>query len=279
MDGCYLVQARHKTRLIEPPPFVPLFLAHLLPAPLRGTGNDPKILRMSFDLQAILELGELDQKILRLRGRLKRAPDLAAPQRSRVTKADNELTSIGEEGKAGLREVKRLELEAKGKEAEVEKAQVSLNQVKNNEEYQALLRTIASRQSELGVIETKILEAYDAQESREEKTKSATKRLKSQQGELATAQGRVKKEEEAVRGELTVLEETRCKISARLSQKHLELYERLLKKLGDAAVSEVVNEICQGCFMQIRPEQVSMIRGANQLVPCADCGRILWGRF
>ena len=70
---------------------------------------------MSFDLQAILELGELDQKLLRLRARLKRAPDLAAPQRARVDKAKKELAAIDGEGKLGLKEVKRLELEAKTK--------------------------------------------------------------------------------------------------------------------------------------------------------------------
>ncbi|MGE0707827.1 MAG: zinc ribbon domain-containing protein [Planctomycetota bacterium] len=234
---------------------------------------------MAFDLDALLTLGELDKQRLRLRQRLARAADLAAPQQARVDKVRRELQALDEEGKAGQREVKRLELEAKGKEAEVEKNQISLNQVKNNDEYQALLRTIEARKQELGELETRILEAYDAQEERDGRVRAGKERLASQEQELAAARGRVAQEEGLVQGELSGVEAKRAEAAARLDPAHLELYERLLKNLGDSAIAEVVDQHCQGCLMKIRPEQVSLIRGRQTMVVCADCGRILWGTF
>lgn len=234
---------------------------------------------MSFDLSVILELGELDRKLIRLRKRRDAAPDMAAPQRARVEKAKRELTQIAEQDKESAKQVKRLELDAKAKEAEIEKAQVSLNQAKNNDEYQALTRTIATRKDELSKLETEILESYEAQESREDLSKKAKERITSQEGELKAALERVAETQAKHGAEIETLEARRAELMAKLGEDHRDLYERLLERLGDSAVAEVRDEICQGCLLKIRPEQVSLVRGANTLVTCSDCGRILWGKF
>ena len=234
---------------------------------------------MSFDLSVILELGELDRKLIRLRKRRDAAPDMAAPQRARVDKAKRELSELGEQDKEAAKGVKRLELDAKAKEADIAKAQVALNQAKNNDEYQALTRTIATRQEELNALETEILEAYEAQESREELSAKAKERIASQEKELAEALERVKETQAKHGAEIEGLETQRAELLAKLSDDHRELYERLLARLGDSAVAEVRDEICQGCLLKIRPEQVSLVRGGTTMVTCSDCGRILWGKF
>lgn len=229
------------------------------------------------EIQAILTLGEIDGLLLRARKRLARAPQIAAPQRERVRMAKAELDRLSEEGKRGKREVTKLEGEAKDKQAALEKAQVALNSAKSNEEYQTHLRTIDARKSELSDIEDQILLAYDAQEERDTKTAAGKKRLATQEKELADAEKRVAAEESKVQAEVSELEAKRAEAASKLSEEHLAHYERILEKVGDSAVAEVVDEHCQGCYIKVRPDQGSKVRGGKELVSCWTCGRILYG--
>lgn len=234
---------------------------------------------MSFNLEAMLQLGDVDASLNRLRRRLGHAPGLAAPQQQRVDAAKAELETLKDETKLNQREVTRLEGEATAKKGEIEKAQLALNQAKANEEYQTLLRTIDARQSELSDIETRILEAYEAQDERVEREKAGKTRLAQQEKELKAALGRVAEEEAACNKEIEELEVKRKSFASEISAEHLELYEKILQKTGDKATAEVVDEMCQGCYVKVRPQQISLVRAGTELVVCFTCARILYGRF
>lgn len=230
---------------------------------------------MSFELPALLKLGAIDQKLHVARKRLAKAGDIAAPQRARVAAAEAELVRLKDETKVEQRNLKMLEGDQKAKEAEILKTNVTLNGVKNNDEYQALLRTIASKQHELSEIETKILEAYDAQETRDQAEAAGKTRLATQQKELKSAQGRVSEEEAAARAEIETLEAQRVEAAGALEAKYLKLYEKTATK-HENVTAEIVGEMCQGCFVKVRPNQISLARGGKEMVTCTDCGRILF---
>ena len=230
-----------------------------------------------FEIQAILSLGEVDGKLLSARKRLARAPNLAAPQRERVRMAREELERLASEGKRGKREVTSLEGEAKDKSAAIEKALIALNSAKSNDEYQTHLRTIDARKAELSELEDRILLAYEAQEERDAQTVAGKQRLATQERELAEAEQRVAAEEAKVQAEVEELASQRAAAAQRVSEEHLAHYERILEKTEDSAIAEVVDEHCQGCYLKVRPDQGSKVRGGKELVSCWTCGRILYG--
>jgi len=231
---------------------------------------------VSFDLQGILRLGDLDREILGARRRLRNSTSLAAPQRGRLEVAETELARMKEQTKLSQREVTRLEGEAKAKQAEIDKYSLAQNRAKTNEEYQTHVRSVERARGELGEIETRILEAYEAQEERDRADKKIAESLTGLKRELQEANGRVKAEEDLCHTDLTKLEEERARATSSLSQDLLQLYQRLLDKTGDSAVALVVDEICQGCYMKVRPEQISQVRGGKELVICFTCGRMLY---
>ena len=233
---------------------------------------------MSFDLQAILALGEVDRKLHRARKRLAKASHIAAPQRSRVEMVEAELKKLKDEAKHHQLHLKTLEGDQKAKEADIQKAQVTLNAAKNNDEYQSLLRTIDTRSKELSEIETQILQFYEAQEAREAREAACKDRLASQQKELKSAEGRVSEEESKVKAEIEGLEAERAAAAEKVDKKYLDLYDRLATK-HENVTAEVIDEMCQGCFVKVRPNQVSLVRGGKEIVTCIECGRILLGRF
>lgn len=231
---------------------------------------------MSFDLPAILTLGELDRRLIAARKRLAAAPQQAAPQEQRVASSKGDIQRLTDEAKHTERDVKRLEGEAEAKKQAITKNEVALNMAKSNDEYQALLRAMDGQKQELSDIETRILEAYEAQERLVEERAAAQQRLKAVEADLQAARQRVAALEAEVRAEVSELDEQRGRAAQAVSPEILELYRRVLEKVGDAAVVRVIDEMCQGCYTKIRPNQVSQIRGRKELVTCWDCGRLLY---
>lgn len=225
-------------------------------------------------LDAILRLSEVDRALYQARRRRGQALQISAPQEARVADARRGLERLKEQQKTQARDTTRLEGEAKSKTAEIEKAQAALNQAKTNEEYQALLRSIEQKKSELGDIETKVLEAYEAQERRVAEQKALEGKLKQLDGELAEAKKRVAQELGTIDADLARLEGQRAEAAGGLSAEHRALYQRVLETNKDSATAAVAADICQGCFMKVRPEQVSQVRG-KQIATCFTCSRIL----
>lgn len=231
---------------------------------------------MSSDLETILELGEMDRRLTPVKRRLRAVSSLAAPQESRHREVSAVIQGLDEKLKQGTLQLKQLEGDAKAKQAELDKAQSALNQCKSNDEYQALLRQIQQRKQELSQIETRQLEAMFGQETRQGERAEAAARLKEVDAELKAAHKRVAEEKAKIEAELKGLEEQRSAIVGRLGSEARDLYTRIVERTGDSATAEVIDENCQGCFMKVRPEQLSQLRARNQLVTCFTCGRILF---
>ena len=227
-------------------------------------------------LQPLIELGHIDRDLIAARRKLKNAPRLAAPQEGRVLEAKNALAKISNETKAGQREATRLEGEASAKKDAINKASTALNTAKSNDEYQGHLRTIDKAKQELSDIETKILEAYEAQEGREAEEKRYKDRLAKQEAELKEAMKLVEAEKTRVQGVITDLEAKREAIRETIQEEHLKLYERILDKQGDNALAAIHDDMCGGCSMRIRPDQKSKVRGGNEILTCFTCGRIIY---
>lgn len=226
-------------------------------------------------LDAILRVGEVDRALFQAQRRRAQALQISAPQEARAGDAKRLLEKLKEQAKTMARDTTRLEGEAKAKQAEIDKAQVNLNQAKTNEEFQSLTRTIAARKAELGELETKILEAYEAQEKRTQDQKETEVRLKQHEAEVAEAKKRVAEEMKKIDADVARLEGERQAVADAVGAEHLAVYQRVLETNKDAATAAVVREICQGCFMKVRPDQISQIRG-KQLSTCFTCSRILY---
>lgn len=225
-------------------------------------------------LDAILRLSDVDRALYSARRRRAQALQISAPQEARVADARRGLDRLKDQQKTQSRETTRLEGEARAKQAEIDKTQAALNQAKSNDEYQALLRSIETKKGELGDLETKVLEAYEATESRTAEQKALELKLKQLDGELAEAKKRVAEELGKIDAEVGRLEGQRKEAAVGLSADHMALYQRVLETTKDSATAAVIKDICQGCFMKVRPEQVSQVRG-KQLATCETCSRIL----
>ncbi len=229
------------------------------------------------DIDALLKLGDVDRRLIDARRRRAQAVGLAVTQEARVAEAQRALDGFRDKTKAAVLETKRLEADVKAKQAEIDKTTGNLNTCKNNDDYKMLLKSIETRKAELGDLEMKVLEAYEATDKRGADEKELQARKKLLDGELASAKGRSAEATTKVDKELAELGAERKAAVAGANPEHVALYERVLEaQKGQPAIAAVVKDMCQGCFIKIRPEQVSLIRGGKSVETCFNCQRILF---
>lgn len=239
-----------------------------------AAGEAPRPAPAAGGLDGILRLGEVDIRLSEARRRRRQAAEQAAPQEARVADARRTLERLAEQLKQGTLEAKRQEGEARAKQAEIEKTQAAINQCRNNDEYKTLLEQLERRKAELSLLETAVLEAYEAQDRRQAEKAQLETRRKALEQDLAEARKRVAAATGEVDLQLAGLEAERAAAREALDAQHAAVYEKVLAQHGDSAVADIVDQFCQGCFVKVRPEQVSQVRG-GQIVTCFDCGRIL----
>jgi uncharacterized protein len=171
----------------------------------------------------------------------------------------------------------RHEIELGGKEDEINKSKLALNKADSNKEYQGLLLKIGALQAECGKIEELILLAMETVEGQE--AAEAATRVQSGEAKaaLTAAEAKVESERDGLDGRVAELRGRREGLSAEIPESQRKIYDRILggNRSTGTAVCAVYGLYCQGCQMQITPQQEADLVGRAKLVLCRTCGRIL----
>ena len=94
---------------------------------------------------------------------------------------------------------------------------------------------------------------------------------------LREAEARVENERGTLDEQLAEQERGRGELAAAIPDKQLSLYERIRggNRSSGSAVCAVHGMYCQGCQMEITPQQYADLVAGNKVVLCRTCQRIL----
>ena len=226
--------------------------------------------------EALLKLQRVDLKIRELEARLALRP-------KEMTELKNKRDAAVAEVNAAASAAKKIELERKGVESEIEKLNVEnkrLQQqsamVKKNTEYQAMLGTIALNEKKVGDLESRELELMDRfEEARKayrkirQDNEAAVNAIRAEFDELVAFAGDLKKE-------IAQLKEERPADIRGVDGETLARYNRLLAgKDGIAPLVRVENEICGSCHLRVtRQALTNMQKGA--VTSCENCMHFIY---
>ena len=227
-------------------------------------------------IERFMALGTVDGRRLGLERKLVQAPQAAHAADAKAKQARDAIVRFKEDAKKASLETKRLEAEAKAKQAELEKTQINQNQSKANDEFKLLGKKIEGLKAEIGELESKLLEEYERNDSRG----SDLAALEGKAKEAETEAARLRKDADAaiavLKADLAKVEAERVAISSGIEKKALDMYRSALEQHHDTAIAQVVGGFCQGCSMTVRPNQLSILKGRDQIVTCTQCERILY---
>ena len=228
------------------------------------------------DLKTVIELQQVDLKIVELTGQIDSLPAQIQTLQSQL---DNFIHTHEERKKrlaANQRERKELEGETKAIQEKITKHKDQLYQVKTNEQYRAMLHEIEGEEGNIRKIEDEILEKMIEAEDLQKLVQEAAARLEGEKARVADEIKRLESERQADLEERGRLQLRRQELQSALSEPVLNLYERIRGVRRGVALAEARDGLCTACHVRLRPQVYNEVQPNESVLTCDNCDRILY---
>ena len=231
---------------------------------------------MKEQLLLLVELQECDSQMVKIVGKKKSLPD-------KIDKLDEAFRIFQkeiEQNKRKFDEVKAHHVECENKIKKINesmtKTRERLLEVKNNKEYQAMLKENETAEVMRGDIETEIISILDELEK-------LSVLVKNDQATLDEYRKKYEEEKRLVEADLNsidagyvTLEHKRIELKDKVSADLLAKYEKIKKRSKGIGVASVWKAVCNGCHMNIPPQLYNELQKTSELISCPNCHRIMY---
>ena len=158
-----------------------------------------------------------------------------------------------------------------------QKIQVKLRSVKNNKEYQALLKEIEDVRGKNSEIEDKMIEFLDQMDITEKVIATKNDEYTNIFERTKNEKENIKQNAEARKKRLAELEMENAKVSKLLDPELLKRYLIIKEQnQGGIAVVPVKDAVCHGCNVNIPPQLYNELFRCDSLRFCPNCQRIIY---
>jgi predicted nucleic acid-binding Zn-ribbon protein len=235
---------------------------------------------MQASIQALLEVQDKDTRVHKLREIIASVPS----ERERI---ENELSGTEDLVEAAKQGFMAVEARIKEVELDIEQAQnkmIDFQQktaaVKKNEEYKALLSEIETCKQNIGKHEDRQLEIWEELEAAKENRRKADAALAAAKTRIEAALQDLDVRQQNCSAQIDKVMEERATSAQSVDQELLGRYERLVGRAAKKgafrkSLVPLQGSNCGGCFLQVTPQTMNRVK-KNQLVPCEQCGALLY---
>jgi predicted nucleic acid-binding Zn-ribbon protein len=148
--------------------------------------------------------------------------------------------------------------------------------VKNNKEYQALLKEIEISEKARSDIETQIIALMDEMDKLAILVKKDEETLKQAQIQHDKEKKSIEDDLNAIDADTVSWTEKRKGLQNALPEELLTRYEKIRRRNNGIGVISVWKEICNGCRMKIPPHLYNELQRSQELFSCPNCNRIIY---
>jgi predicted nucleic acid-binding Zn-ribbon protein len=227
-------------------------------------------------LLLLIKIQECDSQLVKLSAKKKTLPE-------DMEKLNQEFGSFEE----GIKKNKVKYDELKSRHAENENKIKKINEgivktkermleVKNNKEYQAMLKEIETAESSRSEVETSIISLLEELDKLVALVKKDEEILKQSRNKYEQEKKAMEDDLNAVDADVVSWEQKRIEVQKNVPDELLVTYERVKKRNKGIGVTSVWKAVCNGCHMNIPPQLYNEIQRSEELFSCPNCNRILY---
>ena len=174
------------------------------------------------------------------------------------------------------KERRTLEDEMADKIAHVKERQSKMMQVQTSREQTALLKEIEDAKKNVKENEEKIVSIMEQVENLTTETSEEKNLLKTEKTLVDEEKEKVKSViEELSKGKKTK-KNKRDKQADAVNGTMIQKYEILRERRNGLAIVNVLDGVCQGCFMNLPPQKYNMLLRGDQVLECPSCQRLIY---
>ena len=231
---------------------------------------------MKEKLLLLIKLQDCDSQLVKLSAKKKILPE-------NIEKLDKEFNLFKEgieKNKIKYDELKSRHTENENKIKKVNegivKTKERMLEVKNNKEYQAMLKEIEIAESSRGEIETQIISLLDELDKLSVLVKKDEEILKQSRSKYEQEKKAMEDDLNAVDTDVANWEQKRIDLQRDVPDELLVRYERIKKRNKGIGVTSVWKSVCNGCHMNIPPQLYNELQRSDDLLSCPNCNRIMY---
>ena len=231
---------------------------------------------MKENLLLLIKLQECDSQLVKLSAKKKKLPE-------NIDKLDKEFNVF----KEGIEKNKKKYDELKSRHVESENKIKRLNEgivktkermleVKNNKEYQAMLKEIEIAESSRGDIETEIISILEELDKLSVLVKQDEETFKQSKNKYEQERKIIEDDLNSIDSDSVDWEKKRIDLQKNVSDDLLAQYEKIKKRSHGVGVISVWKAVCNGCHMNIPPQLYNELQKSDELHSCPNCNRIIY---
>ena len=227
-------------------------------------------------IEQLVALQEIDLVIDKIDNEIKHEQDGLDGRISSLVEREgriNEQESMIEELE---KERRTLEDEMADKIAHVKERQSKMMQVQTSREQTALLKEIEDAKKNVKENEEKIVSIMEQVEKLTAETTDEKNLLKTEKTLVDEEKEKVKSViDELSKGKKTK-KNKRDKQADAVNGSMIQKYEVLRERRNGLAIVNVLDGVCQGCFMNLPPQKYNMLLRGDQVLECPSCQRLIY---
>jgi len=244
---------------------------------------------MRQELELLKELQVLDTRCRDLELMQRRHPQSIAEARRELEAKRNALDQLKQASITLQKTVDAKYLNLKEIEAKIEKVVTQLNQTKTNKEYSALLSQKGADEADKSRLEDEILILMGKVEDAKKETQATAQKFEREKKASEESLRKAEEEMKSSQAQIAELKAQRDRLRGQVPPEWVEPYERLLhrrdgvalvgalRRVPEARSAEMTEVwVCQGCFMNLTMQTITLLITSDKPVFCKSCGCMLY---
>ncbi len=236
---------------------------------MRGEGMKKK-------LKVLIELQQAEQEADKIKLKLSRVDPLLAALDTQVSDSERNFQEFRERLDGSQKRYRQHESDIQMNQALIKKSREKLGYVKNNKEYQSILKEIEDLQAKISLVEDEMISMLGQIENMEEEIHVKKSEMAKIKEETESEKQIIQQEAVEYRQHLERLEDRIEQIAAQADPDLLRRYRLLKVQTRGVAIAAVHQAVCQGCNLNIPPQMFNELQRFTTLTFCPHCQRIIY---
>ena len=231
---------------------------------------------MKKNLLLLIELQECDSQLVSFSTKKIKLPE-------KLAKLDKEFHIFKngiEQNKRKYEELKARHIESENKIKKINEGMVKtkdrLLEVKNNKEYQAILKENDTAELSRGNIETEIISILEELDKLSALVKKDEEILDQHKKEYEAEKKVIETDLTTIDADAANWAQKRADLKKDISAEIMARYEKVKNRNNGVGVISVWKQVCNGCHMSIPPHLYNELQKTTELLSCPNCNRIMY---
>lgn len=238
---------------------------------------------MGAKLDALHELQDVELQIVDIRRQLARKERAVKAQDRRLASARQVVEAEREELRRSQMRVDELDLDLKGRTANINRLREHLNTVRTNKDYAAVLAQLNTEKADANRLEGRALEMMGGIDSKRSELSDQEQVEQDESGKLEEVSAQLEQARRSFAERLSELQRRRAEISERIDARVCKIFSRVSERYDGEVLVKLIRThprrdefVCAGCNMSVTAERVSAAMTRDDVQTCPNCGRLIY---